>query len=74
MKSKLYWRITFKQLQEVEFRSIKDALSTVRKFLATENLSRAMKKAFYFTLKPLLLLKIFKFLPWIFGHDEKRLD
>ena len=30
-----------------------------------------MKNAFYFTLKALFLLKIFKFLSWLFGHFEK---
>ena len=33
-----------------------------------------MKNAFYFTLKALFVLKIFKFLSWLFGHVEKRLD
>ena len=32
------------------------------------------ENAFYFTLKALLVLKIFKFLSWIFVHVEKRLD
>ena len=33
-----------------------------------------MKNAFYFTLKALFVLKVFKFLSWVFGHIEKRLD
>ena len=33
-----------------------------------------MKKALYFTLKPLSVLEIFKFLVWLFGHVGKRLD
>ena len=33
-----------------------------------------MKNAFYFTLKILFVLKIFKFLPWFFSHEEKRVD
>ena len=33
-----------------------------------------MKNAFYFTLKALFVLKIFKFLPRLFGHVEKRFD
>ena len=32
------------------------------------------KNAFYLTLKALFVLKIFKFLSWIFGPLEKRLD
>ena len=30
-----------------------------------------MKNAFYFTLKTLFILKIFKFLSWLFGDVEK---
>ena len=33
-----------------------------------------MKNAFYFTSKALFILKIFKFLSWLFGHAAKRLD
>ena len=33
-----------------------------------------IEKAFYFTLKALFVLKIFKFLSWLLGHVEKRLD
>ena len=33
-----------------------------------------MKNAVYFTLKAFLVLKIFTFLSWIFGHVKKRLD
>ena len=33
-----------------------------------------MKDAFHFILKTLLVLKIFKFLYWPFGHIEKQLD
>ena len=32
---------------------------------------KMMKNAFYFILKALLVLKVFKFLSWIFGHLEK---
>ena len=32
-----------------------------------------MKKAFYFTSIALFVLKIFKFLSWLFGHVEKLL-
>ena len=30
-----------------------------------------MKNAFYFILKALFVLKMFKFLPWLFGHEEE---
>ena len=33
-----------------------------------------MKNAFYLTLEALFVLKIFKFLSWLFGHVAKRLD
>ena len=33
-----------------------------------------MKNAFYFMLKALLVLEIFKFTFWLFGYVEKRLD
>ena len=33
-----------------------------------------VKNAFYFILKALFVLKVFKFLSWVFGHVEKRLD
>ena len=33
-----------------------------------------MKNAFYFMLKSLFVLKIFKFLSWLFGQLTKRLD
>ena len=33
-----------------------------------------MKNAFYFILKALFVLKIFKFLSWLFGRAEKWFD
>ena len=33
-----------------------------------------MQNAFYFTLKVLVILKMFKFLSWPFGHVGTRLD
>ena len=52
----------------------KGTLSGLRQFLATESPLKMMKKFFYFTLKALFVLKKFKFLSWLFGHVEKRLD
>ena len=37
----------------------------------TESPLRMMKNTFYFILKALLVLKIFKFLSWLFGHVGK---
>ena len=42
--------------------------------LANESPLKMMKYDFYFILKALLVLKIFKCLFWIFGHNEERLD
>ena len=42
--------------------------------LATQIPLNRMKNAFYFTLKTLFILKMFKFLSQRFGHVEKRLD
>ena len=53
---------------------IKDAISGLRQLLATERPLKAMKNAFYFTLRALFLLKIFKFLFWLLSHVEKKLD
>ena len=36
--------------------------------------SEMMKKAFYFTLKALFVIKILEVLSWLFGNVEKRLD
>ena len=43
-------------------------------FLANESPLKMMKNAFYFTLKAVVVLKIFKFLSWSFSLVEKRLD
>ena len=53
---------------------VKGALSSLRQFLATESSLRIVINAFYFILKAPLVLKIFKFLSWVFGYAEKRLD
>ena len=42
---------------------IRNALSGLRHFLPTESPLKMDKTAFYFTLKVLFILKIFKFLP-----------
>ena len=40
----------------------------MRQFLASESLLKKMKIFFYFTLKALVVPKIFKFLFWLFVH------
>ena len=54
--------------------TLKDALSSLRQYLAIESPLKMMKNAFYFILKALFFLQIFKFLSWLFGHVAKRLD
>ena len=49
-----------------------DALSGLRRLLATESSLKVLKNVF--TIKSLSVLKILRFLPWIFGHVEKPLD
>ena len=53
---------------------IKDSLTCWKQFLATGSSLKIMKNAFYYTLKALFVLKIFRFLSQLFGHVEKRLD
>ena len=50
------------------------SLSGLRQFLAIESPLQIMKNAFYFTLKALFILTIFKFLSWYFGHLAKRFN
>ena len=49
------------------------ARSGLRQFLATGISLKMMKNAFYFTSKAPFVLKIFKFLSWLFGHVAKQL-
>ena len=53
---------------------LKGALSGLRQFLATESPLKIMKNAFYFTSKAHFVLKVFRFLSWLFGHVTQRLD
>ena len=51
-------------------RNIKGDLLGLRQFLAIESPLKIMKNVFYFALKALFVLKIFKFLFWLFGHGH----
>ena len=44
------------------YQELKGALSALRKFLGIESPLKMMKNVFYFSLKALFILKIFKFL------------
>ena len=51
--------------------SIKVGLSPSKKICFNDSPSKMMKNAFYFILKALFVLKIFRFLSWPFGHVGK---
>ena len=53
---------------------LKVALSGMRQFFVTEIPLKMKKNTFYFILKALFILKMFKFISWLFGHVEKQLD
>ena len=53
---------------------LKGALSGLRHFLVNESLLKIMENPYYFTSTASFVLKIFKFLSWLFGHVAKRLD
>ena len=58
----------------VYIKKIKGTLSGLRHCLTTESSLKMNKKAFYFTMKVLFVLKIFRFLSQPFGFVEKQLD
>ena len=53
---------------DIPIKDIKGTLSGLRQFFVTERPLKMMKIAFYFTLKALFVLKIFKFLSSLFDH------
>ena len=63
-----------KSLKHSQGFSLTDVFSCLRQFLATECSLKIMKNAFYFTLKALFVLKLFKFLSRLFGRVGKRFD
>ena len=50
---------------------VKGPISVLRQFLTSGNPLKKMKNAFYFMLKALFVLDIFKFLSWVFYYVEK---
>ena len=52
----------------------KPSMHTLRSETIFEVPLKIIKNYFYFTLKALLVLNIFEFLSWSFGHVEKRLE
>ena len=55
-------------------RKVQDALSGLTPFLATGSPFKMMKNALYFNSKTISVLKIFKFLSWLFGHVTTWVD
>ena len=53
---------------------LKSGLSGLRQVFATGSPLKMMKIFFYFILKALFVLQIFKFLSWLYGYVAKRLD
>ena len=77
-----YFMVVFKELVKNKmtdargrlFRLLKVGLSPSKKICVIcliEIPLKLMKNVFYFTLKALFALKIFKILSWHFGHTEK---
>ena len=55
-------------------KDLKGPLSCLRQFLATESPLKMMKNVFYFNLKALFVLKVFKFLSGLFSYVGNQLD
>ena len=63
-----------KQITDSQIRKVKVGLSPSKKICViclTESPLKMMKNTFYFILKALFVLKIFKFLSRLFGHVGK---
>ena len=69
----LFWRYCWSLLWCNYWKSLKsDSHLPKNSFICfNESPLKVMKNAFYFILKALLVLKIFKFLYWLFGHVKK---
>ena len=71
------WKINgcgdiFRALSKIYDETFKSALPGLTQIMATESPLKMMKNAFYFILKAIFVLKIFKFFPCFFGHIETR--
>ena len=62
----LVWKIA-----ELSQSNFKGALKGLRQFLIIESPLKMIKNAFYFQLKALFVLKIFKIFSCLFGYVEK---
>ena len=62
----------FRALSKIYDETFKSALPGLTQIMATESPLKMIKNAFYFILKAIFVLKIFKFFPCFFGHLETR--
>ena len=70
------WRSLYCYLKSKSFKGALSGLKLfLRQFLTTESPSKMMKSTLYFTLKSIFfVLKIFKFLSWIFGMWKNQVN
>ena len=71
---KYFYNFSFNALRPTFFNILKRRTLRSEQFLATESPLKTMGNAFYFTEKAVFVLKIFKFLSWLFVYVAKRLD
>ena len=66
-------KLNFERIKYTTWRKLqRRALTFQKKFICfIESPFKMMKNAFYFILNALFVLKIFKFLSWLFGHVNK---
>ena len=65
------WRMS--KVPKITWNSLKGALKGLKQFLTIESPLKVMKNAFYFTVKALIVVKVFKLLFWLFGHVKNDL-
>ena len=69
----IYWNIQILKIPPKNFSSKSDSHLPKNSFIClNKSILKMMKHAFYFILKALFILKIFRFLSWRFGHEGKR--
>ena len=66
--------IDFDENEKWYFKVLQGTLSSLRPFVTTDSLLKMMEITFYFMLKAHFILKVFTFLPRLFGYVEKWLD
>ena len=72
--SNIYLKVTIETFSKLQFSGFKVGPAPSKKFFINcfnDSSSKSMENAFYFILKALFVLKIFKILSCPFGHVEK---